>query len=368
MTDVMMEGLKFLGKTGQVILKHSMPQDITLLADKIEAIANEGAVNQKLLPATEIAVRQLSNLTYSLILTSKQDVSTAAESLRKNLLEIAVLFIHTVPDTRFSLNQKYYLSPYYSTSNTGSFLSLLTKMVAEISGADADNEIAKTLIRNISAWADGVARSQEALLLLSVEKRTSFAHEIMCWAAHSTKLLQALSNAPACEEHYKIDLRNSASSLISIFSRLPRDEESVAFAENYNLSGIIFEAAMLSHALSCDEAALTLQQILLGWTFKEGTSAHSARRITAGLCGLAVLSIALEELTTTERLYEDIGTHLNGPNSPPQEIRDRIARDIREKADNPHRRRMTFSRIEIELNQAAPEVITPVLVAIADLL
>src|SRR5690606_13652340 len=116
-------------------------------------------------------------------------------------------------------------------------------LVNQLIEAPADNERASEIIKNIEAWADQIYDPQKKILLLAVQKRSSFTFDVIAWAVGISELLNALSNAPACTQHLKENLRKHAIWLISTLSWLPNDKESVTFAENYSLTESLFEAA-----------------------------------------------------------------------------------------------------------------------------
>ena len=210
---------------------------------KIALIACTGTVNQNYRPVTQVAVKQLAKLTFKLLRSDTGEVRFALEEVRGDVKLIARMYLK-IPDTPLSSIHSAALGPYYSGTSTDTLMSWLTDMANAVSDADADNDAAKRVISHISQWADNLYSTEKELLLLAIENKSHFTLDIIHWVVHITKLLLAITNADACSEHNREEIRRSALFLISVLSWVPDNEEAVRFVENYQMTESLFESAV----------------------------------------------------------------------------------------------------------------------------
>ena len=126
------------------------------------------------------------------------------------------------------------LAPYFSSGDAESLRARLTSLVNAVSAAEPDDEKARTVIRNFEQWADGLYRTTKEVLLEAVSARSHVTIHMFQWIQGITELLQALSNASACDRHSQKELRSHARWLFATLDWIPRDEKSVTFVENFS--------------------------------------------------------------------------------------------------------------------------------------
>lgn len=348
MADVLMEGVRLMGQSAHLLLAHGEPSDIVALADEIGLVANIGVVNEKYRPVTVTAVDQLARLTFALIRTKAHHVGFASDRLKENVAMVAKLLLGTAPDTPLASVHRANLGPYYSTQ---SLLSWLTDLVSALAKAKPEDETAKTVIRNIEDWADGLYRTEKELLLLAIEKRSHFTFDMIHWIARVTKFLLAVSNTPACDDHTGDKLRKHALWLISTLSWVPDDEETVTFVENYGMTETLFEAAIDAYHRDCLEVSEKVRGLLLGWAFNGGGHPTGWAILERSMYGIATLALITENSQVVEDLKRNIADRLAKPDAPDQQIRDRTARDIRSRATTLYREGHWSSHIEHEMSR-----------------
>ena len=194
-----------------------------------------------------------------------------------------------------------------------------------VSAAESDNESAKTVIRNVEQWADGLYRTTKELLLKAVAARSHFTIHMLQWIQGVTELLLALSNASACDPHSQRELRSHARWLIATLDWIPNDEKSVTFAENFQLTEILFESALDAKGRGCEENADEIARSLLLWTFKGGRYINGWGVLERGLCGCASLALS-GEADAVDALKAGIEHHLQGDHAPEPEVLAHAAR------------------------------------------
>lgn len=366
MADVLMEGQRLMGKSAQFLLAHGSPEDIGALSEKIAMISCTGCAKEVYRPVTMEGMTQLSDLTFALLRSGDRDISFAISALRRDVALVVKMFLK-VPDTPLSNSHSTFLGPYYSSTSTQSLRPRLTALVNAISSAQQDNEDAQAAIRNIEKWADGIYKTEKEILLEAIKVKSPFAFDIIEWIKSVTEILLAVSNADACDQRTAEKLREHANWLIATLTWIPDDKESVAFVETYQVTETLFEAAVDAHNRGCDEVAKQAGKALLSWTFKAGKYQTGWAILGRGLCASAAFALMNGD-EAPAALLASVQAHLSGESAPDQRIRDRAARDIRERVATLHREARGLSRIEMGIAHSDHEKLRPLLESIAELL
>lgn len=365
MPDVLMEGVRVMGDAAQLTLNQAGSDDIATITEKIALISCTGAVKENYRPVTQIGMEQLAKLTFELIRSRSHDIHFAAEEIRGDVRLVAKMFL-AVPDTPLSNIHSAHLAPYYSGTSTETLQAWLTELVNALVKAKADNQTAQDVIRHIEQWSDGIYKEEKELLLAAIEKRSHFTFDMVHWIAHITKLLLAVSNAPACSDHTRDELRRNALWLISVLSWVPDDKEAVSFLENFQMTETLFDAAVDAHNRECSEVSERVRDLLLAWAFKAGKYETGWAILERACYGLATLDVVRG--LDRSVLLRVIAERLAKEGAPNQAIRDRTAREIRGRAATLHRNRHTYSRIEYAMGKSDESTMRPFLEEIANLL
>ncbi len=366
MADVLLEGQRLMGQSAQYILAHGDLNDIAVLSEKIALIACTGCAKEDYRPVTMEGMAQLANLTFDLLRSGSRDIHFAVGEVRRDVALVAKLFLN-VPDTPLSSSHSTFLGPYYSSTSMQSLRSRFAALANAISEAQPDNTDAQSIIRNIERWADGLYQTEKELLLEAVKAKSHFAFDMIHWITGVTEILLAVSNAPACDHHSQEELQKHARWLIATLTWIPDDKESVKFVENFQMTETLFEAAIDARNRGCDEIAKEIGASLLSWTFKGGRYETGWGILERGLCGLAAFAVMGGDEQTSE-LRTAVAARLSGAAAPAQEVRDRAARRILERAANPHRHEHWSSRIDMAIARAGHQKLHPLLEEIAGLL
>jgi hypothetical protein len=366
MADVLLEGQRLMGQSAQYLLAHGDPNDIATLCEKIALISCTGCAKEDYRPVTMEGMTQLANLTFDLLRSGSSDIHFAVREVRRNVAFVAKLFL-SVPDSPLSSSHSTFLGPYYSSTSMQSMRSRLTALANAIFQAQQDNTDAQSVIRNIERWADGLYQTEKELLLEAVKAKSHFTFDMIHWITGVTEILLAVSNAPACDHHTQDELRKHARWLIATLTWIPDDKDSVTFVENFQMTEALFEAAINALNHCCDEIAGEIREILLSWTFKGGRYQTGCGVLERGLCALAAIAINSGDEETT-RLKIAVVSRLASEAAPEHEVRDRTARNIRERAANLYRLGHRSSRIEMAITQADHVKLRPLLEEIAGFL
>lgn len=350
MPDLMMEGIRLMGRASRLALDHTGPTEIVGMAEKIATLSYFGVLRTNHQPVALTAFEQLADITYDLLAKGKHDIRYAVRQLRSTVTEAAKRFMEA-SDTPLGSQHRNTLGPYFSSTSISSFRGKLTPLVNQLLEAPADNARAGEIIDNIETWADQIYVPQKELLLLSVQKRSSFTFDVISWAVGVSELLNALSNASACTQPLKDNLRKHAIWLISTLSWLPDDRESVTFAENYSLTENLFEAASDGYRRDCLEFYERCKGLLIAWAKKGGKHEIGWGVLESTVNGLVALAISEGTPNAATALKTQFREMLASDGAPPPEPRARAAASLARSANEFRRPGAMHSRIEHTLAQ-----------------
>lgn len=354
MPDLMMEGIRLMGRASRLALDHTGPTEIIGMTEKIATISYVGVLRTNHQPVTLTAFEQLADITYDLLAKGKHDIRYPIRQLRSAVTEAAKWFLET-PDTSLSSLHRRTLGPYFSSTSGSSLRGKLESLVNQLLEAPADDARAGEIIDNIETWADQIFVPQKELLLLAVQKKSSFAFDVFSWAIGVSELLNALSNAPACKR-LKDNLRKHAIWLVSTLSWLPDDRESVNFAENYSLTENLFEAASDGQQRDCLEFYESCKRLLMAWAKKGGRHETGRGILETAVNGLVALAINEGTPAAATALKTQFREMLASDGAPPLELRTRAAARLARSANEFRHPGAVHSRIDnalAQLDQAA---------------
>jgi len=370
MPDVLMEGLRLMGRSADVLLAAEGPRGIKTLAEKVGLISCSGVAKEDYRPVTSAGVEQLARLSFDLlrVRSDVHSVRFAARDIRKSMELIATLFL-ALPDSPLVNITRTYLAPYYSATSPQSLTIQLAELVNAVAGAGADDGNARQAIDNLREWADGIYATEKETLLRAIARRSQFTFDMIHWITHVTSALLAVSNAPACSVHTRDELRRHALWLISVLSFVPDDEETVRFVENFQMTEVLFESAMDAHNRGCEDVADDIGDLLLSWTIKGGGFQTGWAILERGICGLATLALLRGDGDNVlAHLRAKLARRLADGALPNQGIRDNAARELRGRAGALFRARYGGFAIERWMARADHARLAPLLEELADLI
>jgi hypothetical protein len=330
--DLMMEGIRLMGRASRIALDHTSPTEIVSVVQKIATLSYVGVLRTNHQPVTLTAFEQLGDVSYDLLTKGKHDIRFPIRQLRSAVTEAAKRFLET-PDTPLGSMHRNTLGPYFSSTSVSSLRGRLASLVKQLLEVPADNARAGEIIRNIETWADQIYDPQKELLLLAVQKRSSFTFDAIAWAVGVSQLLNALSNAPACPQYLKDDLRRHAIWLVSTLSWLPDDNESVNFAETYSLTENLFEAAFDGYQRDCLEFYERCTGLLIAWAKKGGRHETGWGILETSVEGLAALAIGEGTPEAVTALKTRFHQMLASEGAPSPEVRARAATNLARSAN-----------------------------------
>lgn len=366
MADVLLEGQRLLGQSAQSFIARGQVNDIAVISEKIALIAATGCAKEDYRPVTMAGVTQLANLTFDLLRCKSEDIRFPIKEVRDDVRAVVKLFLK-VADAPLVNNHSTFLSPYYSSTSLQSLMPRLAAMVNALSEAQADSEDARSVIRNIELWADGLSQTEKELLLAAIDARSQFTFEMIHWITGVTEILLAVSNAPACDERVGKELRKHARWLIATLTWIPETKEAVTFVETFQMTEELFVAALDARVRGCREVEKEIAGYLLSWAFKGGRYINGWGVLERGLCASAVIALTGHD-GDVETLKTGIASGVQSDGAPEQDVLDHAARNIRERVERLHARGHRSSSIERGIFETDHRILGPLLVEIAEML
>ena len=367
MTDVVMEGVRLIGTSAQVFLAVGDPNGVVSPAERIATFAGAGALKPELRAVTLSGMEQLALLAFGLLRTSADNIDFAIKQVRANVELVVQLFLN-VPDMPLSSVHSNYLAPYYSLAKTQTLGDWLTQLCNSVLNAKRDDVDAQRVLAHIESWSEELYKTEKALLLLAIKKKSHFAFDLIHWIAHVTKLLSALAHAPVADGNDRKILEEHASWLISVVSWVPDNKEAIGLLENFSTTDTLFDVALETFGQGSLEVAESARNVLADWTFKAGHHLTGWGTLEKGLLALATLALWQEDLQAAQWLKAEIIERLGALGASDPELLDRAARGLRQKAASLRPRPFEIDRIERALAQIERPKMENLLKEIADLL
>ncbi|WP_342651232.1 hypothetical protein [Pseudomonas sp. REB1044] len=366
MPDLMMQGVRIMGKASAVALEHVPSSDIGTLVEKIGIFSLVGVVKASHQPVTLTGVEQLATITLDLLVKGDRDVSALVSKLRSAVATVSKSYLGTVDGGLASIHSMT-LGPYFSGASVASFRGQLTALVNELLAAPQEHDQAARIIGNVETWAHQIFITHKELLLAAVQSRSQFTFDAIGWAIDISALLSALSEAPACPEHLQDELIRHADWLLATLSWIPDDRETVTFVENFALTECLFESAWNSFRRGGDELYTQSRKLLMGWGKKGGRHETGWDILNSAVKGLTALALAEGGEDSLTNLQVELRAMLASDGAPSQEIRQRAADRLTERAHNPFGDR-AFRSIDRILGQQTPNRVRDALLEMAQIL
>ena len=346
MADVLMKGTRLIGQSSQRLLVDRDPSSVSSSVENICTLAYSGIVNDKYRPVLLDAMKQLSSLTYNLIRVSEYDIRFLSKKINDSSTMVVKQFLN-VSDIPLGHIPDMYLGPYYSNDDAQSFSFMLGGLANAINDKVADDMNVR-VIRNIEIWAEVVCYTKKELLLLAIEKRSSFTFDIINWIETVADILMQISDFDVCDEIVTEKLQRHASWIIYTLSWIPKDRDTVAFVESYKLTVTFFKAAMKAHERWCHDISVKMQRFLLDWGFKAGMHNTGYAILENSLYGLVTLALTTG-MPNPEGLKAQIKHILSQPDIPDKKTMDEAARAVRRTAATLRSGGLCYSEIEDQM-------------------
>jgi hypothetical protein len=366
MPDVLMEGVRAMGRCADYLLAAEGPNGTRTLVEKLGVIACCGLLKEDYRHITLTCVEQLARLDFDVIRSRSTEIGYAAEGIRGSVGLISKLFIG-VPDPPLTSTHSTFLAPYYSATDAEALSARLTELANSLAKASPEDAQARLVIEHLEEWADGLYQSQRELFAEAIQKKSQFLFDVMHWISRVTTVLIFVSTLSLCTAHTRDKLRRHAPWLLSTFSFVPDDHETIRFVESFRMTEMLFEAAFDAYRRDCSELAEAIIQILISWMIKGGSFRSGRAILERSIYGVAVLVLLADSQAAINVLKEELKVKVAAGVLSDEE-RDRAAIEIRGRAKTLNRKGHWSSGIEQAMAAADHKKLRPFLEELADLI
>ncbi|HID8741052.1 TPA: hypothetical protein ACXIV2_004939 [Enterobacter mori] len=367
MADVMMEGIKLMGRNSVKALSYANASDIVGTIQKISMFSTISLKNTVLQPVTLTAFSQFSDINIQLIIKGDVNSGFTMDILQKSISEAAIVFLHT-EDTPINSRHSYILSPYYSVVNVTGFISRIKEIVNYLTDNKIEAESSKVIIRNVEKWAEKLYQSQKEVLLVAANKRSSFIYDLIPWNVMVCEVLLALSESQLCDDYYSEKLKKHSIWLIATLSWLPEEQEVVTFVNNGSFVDSIFEAAMMGLSRNSPEFYDMCKKLLEGWVKKTAQHVSTRSGFEDAIKSLVALTVKEGTVDAQNKLLDKLKDILSKIKSPSKELRELTARHLLMNTKDYRYRAGFYSSVDIFLRQCNTDSTVALFTKVAEIL
>jgi len=366
MPDVMMEGMRILGRSAQATLVEASATEASAIGEHMALLSSVGIARSDHHPVTLTAFEQLALLSIEMVVRSSAD-RHPMERLRVAAFDAAQRFLATNdgPMQRTHANN---LSPYFSMSSMTSLGARMTTVANELLGRGAGDPEASRIIGNIRDWSHEIHVQYRDLLVLAVNRRSSLTTDLLHLASGFTSLMLALSSAPACNAQTACELKQNALRLIQALAWMPGDQASVAFIAVHSVGELMFDAATDADRRGAEEVYLASEKLLLDWAIKGGSHETGWGILETTTVGLACLALANGGEERINRIKNQFTAALRTQGGPSLELRGRAADQIRRNVHQYARGAAGYSSIDVAAEHLDPARLRALLLELAEIL
>ena len=356
MPDALYRAVGVLGACARELAVKSRLEDAVPLIRKVAAVGATGAAREDHIVISHAATEQLAKMTVLLFGIEDYDPGYATRETLASVISMTKIVL-TSSHARQAFGSP--LDSYYSgvPRKLGELANVLLR-------AEAGDEHAQRVARNVEAWAEELHRPIKELLLLSVEKQSSFTIILIQFIHSVTEALLAMASAECCRDHERDELRKHALWLVSVFSWLPTEPDPALHVHNLSFIEYLLQIAGAARKWGDDDVLEEVRKRLLKWSI--AVSLHQWDALETGIYALAVIAVAQGE-GEPDRLLRDLQANVNEA-WVSKETRDHVARELRVKADNLRERRSETNVIERALTSVDREPIKALLRNAANIL
>ena len=328
--DTAMGGIRLVSAVAQKFLISGEPTEAVSSISKISVYGMLGGAGEAYRPLTLVSMEELRDTLIVMLRVDGIDISYPSRQIRSAISEISTSFLQT-SDMALTSNHSFYLGPFYSSTSLDSFRSKMTILVNALQST-SDAKSADAISRNLGIWSDGLYREQKGLLLDAITRRSHFAFDMIHWVTGVTELLMFASKAPHTNAFTSSKLEKNALWLFSVLTWIPIDKESVTFVENLSFRSEVFETALRADRDKWPDGYESAWNLMNKWAFEGGKYVTGWGTLERWLSALCALALKAKGPSRADQLKVEVAARLASPDAPNQELRDRAASDLREKA------------------------------------
>lgn len=330
MPDVSMEGARQIGSIGKRFILTALDSEGAQPAKKLANLAALGVIDESHYPLTQVAFQQLAEMTYVALASERPRGDYIFSTIRDSAFSSASLFIQMTNEASpLSNTHRVYLAPYFSTSDAGALLQLITQASNALTSGQLEGKEGQ-FIAGLAKWSDGLNRALKDLLLQTLSKPSSITFDLIHWPRMAASVLLETSASEHCTKHDRAALTANARAIVAVYTWIPTDAETVRTVAAYQLTELLFELAGEAKAFDADDVAESALSTLLRWSFSAGRHQLGRETLDHGLLLLAAHATYHDE--PEAQLVDRLNAALGREADYSVEIRARAAHELRREA------------------------------------
>ncbi|MDD2906912.1 MAG: hypothetical protein PHH41_07595 [Sulfurimonas sp.] len=286
--DVLLAGIRGLTQVAQKQIIDGGSQTISGMIKIIADLVCYGIIDKKLEPISKDGLHSLAIITIKLLESKENNTSFITKEMNQFLYKIGETEIKFLDSSYF-----YFENTYYSMFSNE--LINFTNNLMNENFDDINQQNFIKIIENIEKWSDSIRWENRELFKLALEHNSNFVHQLIDFISNVSRSLMALSTLEIVDKTLSLKLQDNAQGLISIFSLIREDENTINLLEMVYFTDTIFKLAVDSHKYGLTDITHEVRKILLSVGFR-GQKVDDQNRILAkALGGSIYINILLEK-------------------------------------------------------------------------
>jgi len=344
MADVMMHGLRMMGRSALALLASEGPNGVTTLTQKIGALSLIGIPNRNLQPVTITGVQELASASYNLLLCKNGDVAYAARDIR-GTIKLLAEFILAAEDIGFPGTHSFLLAPYFSGTSSTALSPKISTLVQRLGESPADSKDAHTILDNLADWSHQIYNEERHLFQLAIQRQSRSVLDHIHWVTGISRSLLIGASAPACSDHVRAKLLKNADWLIATIDWIPKEEAAVTFVAGYQIEEELFDLSRVARQLEYFSTADRIDRLLLEWGMKAAAYRTGAIPLENSIYGVLTSRLLFEGAFHEFDPALELRSRLQAGAIDDAQMRKEVAEELRDTASNLGTQQHHYSRI-----------------------
>jgi len=361
LTDVVMQGVRFLGESGAILLVAKSGTAVSSIADDLGKYGLLGTVRADDRPVTQEVMRQLASLTVQLLRSEAANLRFAGDSLRAAAKLVSLPFLQIPGGPAASVHDAY-LGPYL----TGQLPDQMTALANAVVAAEEDDAAARRVAGNTKEWAGGLSEFCQEIMIAAIGRQSMIAVGLFHTTAQWVRVLSVIAAAPAAAEH-SLELKERAVELVYTFARVPDDAQSVGFAETCSIHRVIEELAFDIARQPEERLKTAIAQVIVEWAAKAIKFNARLGSAQSSLATLAAFFASRELGEVPPDIRAQIQRRFRQPDISPEQLA-AVTQRVRRAYIGRRREEFAMERLERELNRINRQRFEAMLGSILDVL
>lgn len=275
--DVLLVGIRLLSEIAQKEIIDGESEIIGTILKIITDLTCRGIIDKKLEPITRETLEALAIITIQLLLSKEQNTNFITKDMNRFLYKIGKTEIISI-DTSYSNFENIY---YSKVSNE--LIDFTNSLMRQDFNESNQQQIIK-IIKNIERWSDSIVWENRKLFELALEHNSNFVHQLIDFISNVSKCLMALSTLEIVDYDLSSKLKNNTLYLISIFTFIKEDCNTIMLLERANFINTIFKLTVDAYNYNLTNITLEVGNIFLSVGFR-GQKVDDQNRILAKALG-----------------------------------------------------------------------------------